>query len=78
MHSTRFERCRYSHVLKTDDDCYVRVAKLVHLVRKLERDGQGMLYIGRQVIDVNCDFCLNITFEVFWPIEDVLFPCTLL
>ncbi|KAL0033279.1 hypothetical protein WJX77_001614 [Trebouxia sp. C0004] len=39
---------RYSHVLKTDDDCYVRVAKLVHLVQKLERDGQGMLYIGRQ------------------------------
>lgn len=53
--SQSLHECRYSHVLKTDDDCYVRVAKLVHLVQKLERDGQGMLYIGRQVIDVNCD-----------------------
>ena len=41
--------CRYSHVLKTDDDCYVRVSKLVSLVRKLEREGEGMMYVGRQV-----------------------------
>ena len=42
--------CRYSHVLKTDDDCYVRVSKLVNLVRKLEREGEGMMYVGRQVV----------------------------
>ena len=40
---------RYSHVLKTDDDCYVRVSKLVNLVKKLARDGDSMLYAGRQV-----------------------------
>ena len=40
---------RYSHVLKTDDDCYVRVSKLVNLVKKLARDGDSMMYAGRQV-----------------------------
>ena len=40
---------RYSHVLKTDDDCYVRVSKLVDLVKKLASHGESMLYAGRQV-----------------------------
>lgn len=40
---------RYSHVLKTDDDCYVRASKLVNLVKKLASHGESMLYAGRQV-----------------------------
>lgn len=37
-------------MLKTDDDCYVKVPKLVELVQQLERrSGRGMLYVGRQV-----------------------------
>lgn len=40
---------RYSHVLKTDDDCYVRVSQLVNLVKKLSKDGDSMMYAGRQV-----------------------------
>ena len=45
-------------MLKTDDDCYVRVSKLVELVRKFERDGEGMMYIGRQVL---CCSLLHLT-----------------
>lgn len=39
-------------MLKTDDDCYVRASKLMNLVKKLGRDGEGMMYVGRQVLEL--------------------------
>ena len=52
--------CRFSHVLKTDDDCYVRLPKLVEMVQDMgRRSGEGMMYVGRQVCLLTRHVCMQ-------------------